>query len=252
MPLVEDAHGRAPDVRTTALLATVDRRAGLARGRIDLRHLRNAAQTLEVELPALLALESIESSRSGFDGAGRPKLRFEAHLFRRFTKGRFDASHPTLSAPYPGSLRLSSSDSDREWRRFETASGLNESAAIRAASWGRYQILGKHYELLGFDSPQGFRETMEQSELAQLDLLILFLRNQPDCLGGMQTRDWRRLALCYNGRDYERNGYHLKLERAYDRFKKRLEPKTPPKPPDPDEDEDKSDEGDTDIVNPLP
>ena len=48
----------------------------------------------------LRAVAAVESSGSGFDSAGRPKMLFERHLFHRLTNGRWDTT--PFSDPHPG------------------------------------------------------------------------------------------------------------------------------------------------------
>jgi len=63
---------------------------------LETPELAAAAKWLGCSLAAVQAVTEVESSGSGFLGNGKVKLLFEGHVFWKYTKGRFEHSHPTL------------------------------------------------------------------------------------------------------------------------------------------------------------
>jgi hypothetical protein len=108
------------------------------------------AKSLAVDAAALRAVATVEAAGSGFlpGEPTRPKILFEGHAFHRLTGGRFAAQRPDLSYPkwdrskYSGSLK-------GEWARLDAACNLDRAAALQAASWGMFQIMGFNYTYCG-------------------------------------------------------------------------------------------------------
>ena len=63
---------------------------------------RAATDELSVDATALWAVLAVETSGFGFFADRRPRILFERHYFHRLTNGRFDQSHPQISAPSSG------------------------------------------------------------------------------------------------------------------------------------------------------
>lgn len=171
-----------------------------------------AAERLGCEPAAIKAVIAVESGGSGFLGDGRPRILFEAHVFSRETGGKFDRSHPKLSTPrwdrglYQGGAA--------EYGRLYAAAQLDGGAAIRASSWGLFQIMGFNWHACGEASLHGFVLAMHHNEDAQLALFARFIESE-GMAQALRARDWAAFARKYNGPEYARNHYHTKLERAY-------------------------------------
>jgi hypothetical protein len=111
---------------------------------------KRLAKSLEVEAAALRAVAAVEAAGSGFlpNDPARPKILFEGHAFHRLTGGRFATQRPDLSyvkwdrTKYSGTLK-------GEWARLEAACNLDRAAALQAASWGMFQIMGFNYAYCG-------------------------------------------------------------------------------------------------------
>jgi hypothetical protein len=59
---------------------------------------------------------------------------------------------------------------------------------------------------------------MSQSEREQLMLFVAFIKNNK-LQSYLQNKDWEGFAYRYNGPGYTDNMYHIKLERAYNKYK---------------------------------
>lgn len=204
-----------PFDRAAFLARHVNRRAAA----ITPADLTRAAADLNVSAAHIRMVSRVESGPyGGFDNTGRPIILPEPHIFSRRTSGRYDAGHPDLSyprwgaRPYPGSFNA-------RWERLADMAALDERAALESASYGRFQIMGFHWQTLRYPSVHAMVDGMVASESAHLDALVRFIRengltdalkacraNQPDTC--------RAFAKGYNGSGYERNAYHGKLAEA--------------------------------------
>lgn len=176
----------------------------------DLCRAANRVGTGVAEIKTFLA---VETRNKGFDDLGRPLILFERHWFHKFTKGRFDASHPNISNKIPGGYGSSS----QQYDRFSIAFGLDANAAMKSASWGLGQVMGFNYAVAGFANVGEFVDAMKESEGRQLDAAIEFIiHNGLD--DELRRHDWRGFARGYNGNGYEKNDYHNKLAKFYRQF----------------------------------
>lgn len=171
-----------------------------------------AATRLGCEVAAIKAVISVETGGTGFLGDGRPRILFEAHVFSRETGGRFDRTHPTLStAQWTRSLYKGGAD---EYGRLYAAAQLDGEAAIKACSWGLFQIMGFNWRACGEASLHGFQLAMHHNEDAHLALFGNFIQSE-GLAPALRSRDWAAFARKYNGPAYAQNHYHTKLEQAY-------------------------------------
>lgn len=175
----------------------------------------DAAKDLRCEVAALMAVAEVESSGDGYDESGRIKIRFEGHKFREYTFGRYDKSHPHLSYPYK-IQKLKK----HGYAEFNQAFALDEEAALKAASPGKFQPLGANYREAGFKNVRDFWDFLRVSERHQLLVFckMVKFRHIDDEL---RRLDWAGFAENYNGSSYRDNDYDGRMKRAYDKYKKR-------------------------------
>lgn len=176
-----------------------------------------AAFTLECEVEAVKAVCEVEAPRGGFVN-GICLTLFEGHIFRKYTKGKFDAVEPTLSYP-KWTTQFYGKTAEAEQRRLQRAMELDRTAALMSASWGRFQIMGFNFALCGFTDVESFVAAMQESEAKQLDAFVQYVLHTR-LNDELQDRRWADFARCYNGPEYQKNRYDTKLAAAYDKFKK--------------------------------
>jgi hypothetical protein len=175
-----------------------------------------AAKLIGVEPAAVWAIAQVEASGAGFLPDGRPKMRFESHVFSRYTEHMFDDSHPTLSTKtwQPELCKVG----DAEYERYYQACELHQEAAGKAASWGMFQIMGFNYKPCGFSSLADFLLAMNTSEAEHLKAVVKLIQyNRWD--QHLRLPQWEDFALKYNGIGYKKNNYHNKLALAYKQYK---------------------------------
>jgi hypothetical protein len=190
--------------------------AGAAR-RLSSIDIARAATALRCDTAAVEAVRVVEAGGAGgflLDGSDRPAILYEAHRFAKETGGRFNASHPRLSVPsWDRSLYLGGA---REYERLHAAIALDRQAALRATSWGLFQILGSNHKLAGYPDVESYVAAMQDSEGAHLDAFVSFCKaNRLDI--HLQAHNWAGFARGYNGTAYAQNRYDQKLAEAYAR-----------------------------------
>jgi hypothetical protein len=183
-----------------------------------------AADDLGVEVAAIRAVAAVESAGQAFDESGRPTILYERHYFHRLTGGRHALSDPELSQPGWGGH----GSFNAQYRKLERAHALNPGAALQSVSWGRFQIMGTHYQRLGYASPQHMAQAMARSESEHLRAFVRFLQTDRALLRALRQRDWAGFARRYNGSAYRRNRYDTRLAEEYQRL---TAPPPAPQPP---------------------
>ncbi len=150
------------------------------------------------------------------DGAFLPKILFEAHLFSADTEGRFDRTHPAISAPeWTPALYVGGQG---EYARLHAAMQLDVTAALRSASWGMFQILGRNHLVCGYPTVQAFVAAMKRGEAEHLQAFVGFVKGTGLApafrrISGVAA-DCAGFARGYNGRSYAKHNYHGKIAAA--------------------------------------
>src|SRR5688572_2769844 len=132
-----------------------------------------AADQIGCHCAVIDAVCEVESGGSAFLRDGRPKILFEAHVFGRLTGGRWTRSHPGISAP-SWNRALYGAAGAHQYERLEEAAELDRFAALQSASWGRFQILGSNFRMVGYDDIEDFVTDMCDSEAKHLEAFLAF------------------------------------------------------------------------------
>lgn len=177
---------------------------------------KDAAFELGVEVEALKAVAEVEAPGGGFLPNGYPKILFEGHLFSKYTGGKFDKEEPTIS--YPKWTKEFYLGGEKEHDRLNIAKALDRDAALKAASWGKFQILGANYLDAGCDRLAIFVHDMHISEVEHLKAFINIIRNWK-LIEALKYHKWEVFARKYNGPGFKENQYDIKMAEAYNRFK---------------------------------
>lgn len=175
----------------------------------------DAAIALDCDPAAVKAVDEVESKGAGFLSDGRPKILFEAHVFARLTDQRYTRTHPNVSSRR-WNRALYARTGAGEHQRLAQASTLDRDAALQAASWGRFQIMGFNFRACGFSTLQGFINAMYASEGRQLDAFVAYVKTRK-LDDELREHRWAAFALGYNGPLYAENHYDTKLAAAHKR-----------------------------------
>lgn len=191
--------------------------------KITRQQIADLASHLDIEPAVLHAIIAVECRGSGFDSNARPVILFERHMFwRQLThkklfeiRDRCYKERPDLCYPRwtQGNYGLQSA----QHGRLDVAATYHRESALESASWGLGQIMGLHWQDLGYPSLQSFVNAMYRDEAAQADAMCRFIRMK-SLIDELQRKDWAGFALRYNGAGYKANRYDERLAKAYASF----------------------------------
>ncbi|WOC77633.1 N-acetylmuramidase domain-containing protein [Stutzerimonas frequens] len=185
--------------------------------------LQQAADRLGVPLASVMAVNQVESRGEGFAANGRPVILFERHVMhaRLQANGLSEVEADALAAKHPALVNRKPGGyigGTAEHQRLAQAQQIHYAAALESASWGLFQIMGYHWQRLGYFDAQHFADTMALSEAAQLDAFVSFIETDTALHKALKGKKWAEFARRYNGPAYARNLYDVKLARAYAQF----------------------------------
>lgn len=178
------------------------------------------AKKYDLEVAAIKAVHEVESAGRGFLN-GKVKILFEGHIFwkelvkrqvdpRKVLPGNEDVLQEKYIPRNP-SYRL-----DQHYR-LNKAAKINAEAAYSSASYGLFQIMGFHYQKLGFPTAKAFVDFLSVNEANQLEVFGRFIAAN-NLIKPLQSHNWAKFALGYNGSAYKTNKYDTKLAAAYAKY----------------------------------
>jgi hypothetical protein len=174
-----------------------------------------AAQSLGVQPAAVKAVCDVEAGANGFLADGRPKILYEAQQFYRLTNGAYGSCTSMSCSFWNRNLYQGGA---AEYNRLMEAYGRDKNAALQAASWGAFQIMGFNYRTCGYASIEAFIADMKCGHDGHMRAFLGFIRsNKLDTY--MRNLDWAGFAYRYNGAGYAANAYDKKMADAYQRAK---------------------------------
>lgn len=187
---------------------------------------QRAAALLQCEVASIKAIAAKESRGSGMLPSGKPVILFERHVFRRETGGQFDKADPSVSNAKPGGYGAAG---EHQHARLSAAAALDRTAALRSASWGRFQIMGFNWQQCGHGSLQAFINAMYSGDAAHLEAFVRFILNDRrrypvngsmkglTMAEALRRKAWAAFAYLYNGPNYAINNYDASLKQLYDK-----------------------------------
>ncbi len=168
-----------------------------------------ATKKLGCEVAAIKAVAEVEAKGDAWFSGGKPKILFERHYFRRFTKSQYNKTHPDISGSQGGYGKFSA-----QYPKLKRAAMLDETAALKSASWGMFQIMGSNYQAAGFSSVEGFVTSINGGIDAHLEAFVAFVAANATLKKAIQDKKWATFAKGYNGPGYAKNAYDTKMEAA--------------------------------------
>lgn len=179
------------------------------------------AREHDLEPALVMAIIAVESGGRIFavvDGHEEPLIRFEGHYFYRLLghEKRNRAVVAGLAHQRAGRVANPSSQAGR-WKMLRRAQGIDRPAALQSTSWGVGQVMGAHWQWLGYASIDHMVGRARQGLDGQAELMLRFIE-RAGLIAPLQRRDWRGFARVYNGPAFARHGYDRKLARAHDHF----------------------------------
>lgn len=188
---------------------------------------RDSAARLGVEKEVLAAVALVESAGRALamvKGKPEPVIRFEGHYFDRRLGGSERALARTLglAAPVAGAVKNPAGQEAR-WAMLEQAAAINRQAALESASYGVGQVMGAHWQWLGYPSVEALVDDARSGLSGQMRLMERFI-DKSGLSSALRQGNWAAFARGYNGPAFAKNGYDRKLAAAVERMRRRTAP----------------------------
>ena len=171
-----------------------------------------------LEPALLLAVAELETNLRPFalvDGRNEPLIRFEGHYFdRRLSPADRDrARQAGLSSPKAGAIANPAGQPAR-WALLGRAAAIDRKAAYESTSWGMGQVMGAHWDWLGYKSVDALVTEARSGIAGQVRLMAAFI-DRSGLTRALRNHDWQAFARGYNGPAFHRNAYDSRLKAAY-------------------------------------
>jgi uncharacterized protein YgiM (DUF1202 family) len=189
----------------------------------------------QLDVACALAVLCVESSGKGFEqnNSDRMIIRFENHKFWKFwgkhnpqqfrqhfrySSDKVWRGHEWRREPI-GEWQSFHGRQSNEWQVFEFARQLDENAAILSISMGAPQIMGFHFERIGYQSVVEMFDAFAHSIQGQVNGLFDFF--SPRMLQYLKDLAFEDFAGMYNGKG-QKKVYGDKIQKHYGAFKKMM------------------------------
>jgi hypothetical protein len=204
------------------------------------------ATQLDVEVAAIKAIVQQESQGHPFLENGLPPILYERRHFFDLAVAKQAAAEENSNAnvkgakkspkkkappknPYPAYPDLCFSGSDdygqgglHQYEKLVRAAALDFEIALKATSWGAFQILGESYASCGCSSVFEFVNTFFSGTEGLKTIFVKFMKNEkPDGVEAMRKHDWEGVARSYNGKYWKTHNpdYAVNLGKYFEQFK---------------------------------
>lgn len=196
--------------------------------------IKQAAQDAGLEPAALLAVTAVESAGQVFalvEGKQEPLIRFEGHYFDRRLNGEQQQQARTqgLASPTAGAIANPKTQPDR-WKMLKQAAAIDTQAAYESVSWGLGQVMGAHWQWLGYANVEALVEEARSGAFGQVRLMVRYIE-KASLAEALRNHDWPAFAHGYNGPNYKKNNYDEKIADAYVHYATGKPLKAPPQSP---------------------
>ncbi|KAG8154970.1 hypothetical protein BFF94_005270 [Burkholderia catarinensis] len=211
--------------------------------------MQHMATELNVEIAAIRAIVQQESKGHPYLENGLPPILYErTHFYDLSVQKIADAAAAAEKAekkdkkakgkkkkaveitnPYPAYPDLCwpksgpyGADGLGQYERLVRASALDFEIALKATSWGGFQILGENFNAIGYATVFEFVNEFMSGTDGQVKIFIAFMKKvKPQALEGLREHDWVKVAKGYNGKYWETTNpeYAKNLGKFYDSFK---------------------------------
>lgn len=205
-----------PATREAFLLMFINRQAP----QIEQADLEGFADRLGCTVAQLSAVAAVESGGGAFFTSGHPKILWERHYFFK----RLQILIPMISDPVAGGYTMDANKNgvNDSWEKLADAAMRAPAYAFESCSWGKFQIMGAWWQKLGYPSAAEFAWSMRESEVGHYEAFVRYIE-----VFGLTTAlravdgnpmNARPLAKGYNGPNYAKFNYDIKIANAYRRL----------------------------------
>lgn len=181
---------------------------------LDRSQIEEIAEKGGYEFAALMSVIGVESSGHGFSNVtDKIIIQFEPSWFKRnYVEWKKERIHTKW-------IDNKVSNQALEWIAFNDAYSVNANAAMESTSIGLMQVMGFHYNELGFSTVNEMWDYAKESEYNQLMLGIKFIKSNKFLDKALKSKDWKTFAKYYNGKNFLKFKYDSRLESLYNHYK---------------------------------
>ncbi|PZX93753.1 hypothetical protein DOS84_10165 [Flavobacterium aquariorum] len=186
---------------------------------------KEVSKRLGVEVEVMKAIAKQESKRNSFWKKGQATILFERHKMWKYLKktGKTDDELEELKKKYPRIVNNSAGgygQYSEQYEKLKTAKKINYTCALKACSWGKFQVMGFNYTV-AFSSPKEMEKAVNMCELQQFKFFVGYLENTDGLLNAMKNKDWESIAEKYNGSSWKTTNpdYANNLKKYYNELK---------------------------------
>lgn len=101
------------------------------------------------------------------------------------------------------------------------AVSIHKKTALESTSWGLGQVMGAHWEWLGYSSIDELVAEARNSVGGQVRLMLKFI-DKAGLKTALEQKHWRNFARRYNGPAFARNQYDSRMAAAFERWNRSL------------------------------
>jgi len=205
-------------------------------GEVTKEAIEAAAKELKCEPGLIYAIARQESAHSSFIKLGNqtmPSILYERHQFSKYSNRQYDDKYPDISSrqAYHKTKRkkviikgekgeknkviyevidiktgeaavaddIYGSSGLHQYKRLVKAYQLDKEAALKACSWGKFQIMGFNHETAGYNNVFDFVKGMSTGDPAHIRAFLKFAKSNKVLLNGLREKDFEKIAAGHNG-----------------------------------------------------
>lgn len=186
-------------------------------------YINKRAAELGIQVEKILAFLAVETNGQVYAtvyGKQEPLIRWEGHYFKKFLKG--DKLARAIAQKLAGAYKEIKNPSTQAARydMLERGKKIDYDAAVMSCSWGIGQVMGSHWQKLGYASTHEFETKVRGGFEGQFDAVVAYL-SAFGVIPHLKRGDWSAVARLYNGSDYAVNKYDTKMKAEYERLIKK-------------------------------
>ena len=190
--------------------------------RLTKSQIRALAKSSKIEPAILKAIMKIESGGKGFHKNGTVRITFHGHVFYQLLKdaglkpetlrkGNKDILYKKYKTKYNKGRKST-------LKRLRKAMEIDKSSALKACSYGLFQLMGSSYKEAGFKSIKAFAKAHKSSEKAQVKAFLKAAKSQKT-LKDLQNKDWEAFTNKFVTSEIGPKEYAKKLAKTYKKEK---------------------------------
>lgn len=205
-------------------------------GEVTKEVIEAAAKELKCEPGLIYAIARQESAHSSFIKLGNrtvPSILYERHQFSKYSNRQYDDKYPDISSrqAYHKTKRkkviikgekgkkdkviyevidiktgeaavaddIYGSSGLHQYKRLVKAYQLDKEAALKACSWGKFQIMGFNHETAGYNDVFDFVKEMSTGDPAHIRAFLKFAKSNKVLLNGLREKDFEKISTGHNG-----------------------------------------------------